>query len=34
MDNDLKLHVVKRRREKTEDLPVLAIILKEALLKL
>jgi hypothetical protein len=34
MDNDLSSNVVKRRRKKTEDLSVLAIILKEALLKL
>jgi hypothetical protein len=34
MDNDLKSDVVRRRRKKTEDLYVLAIILKETLLKL
>ena len=34
MDSDLKQKVVKRWRKKTEDLSVLAIILKQTLLKL
>ena len=34
MDSDWKSYVVKKRRKKTEDLSVLAIILKEALLRL
>jgi hypothetical protein len=34
MDNDMKPNVFKRRRKKAEDHSVLAVILKEALLKL
>jgi hypothetical protein len=34
MDSDLKSNIVNRWRKKTEDMSVLAISLKEALIKL